>query len=141
MINSIPDEWNCQFLILGSESDLFTGLEIVEKTDHKAVNLCGSFNLRELINLMSRLSAVISGDTGPMHIAAALNLKQIAIFGSTHPKLGFSPQNDKAIVVKTDIKCQPCSLHGFSKCPKKHLRCLKEIDPQKIKSILHDILF
>lgn len=139
-INSVPDDWNCLFLILGSEEDLMMGLELVEKTDHKIINLCGKLGLRLLIGLMSHLEVVISGDTGPMHIAAGLNLNQIAIFGATHPLLGFSPRNNKAVILTRGIDCQPCSLHGDSKCPRRHFRCMLEIEPEQIKQSLQSFL-
>jgi len=74
-----------------------------------------------------------------MHLAAALRKPQIAIFGGTHPRLGFAPLNDKAIVLTADLACQPCSLHGRNKCPKGTFECMKQITPEMVEKALENI--
>ena len=126
-IDSVPTEWNCQFLIFGSnvERDLAEELEILTET--KIMNLCGELNLQQLVTAIDRMDVVISNDSGPMHMAAALEKPQIAIFGATHPKLGFAPMNKKAITLSADLQCQPCSLHGSKACPLDHFNCMKQV--------------
>lgn len=131
-IDSVPNEWNCQFLIFGSkeENDLADELNSLTKTN--IVDLCGKLDLQKLVSAINKMDAVITNDSGPMHIAAALEKPQIAIFGATHPKLGFAPMNKKAIILSADLPCQPCSLHGEEECPKKHLNCMKSITTAQI---------
>jgi len=64
-----------------------------------------------------------------MHIAAAFEVPQIALFGPTHPKLGFAPLNPNAEVLTLDLDCSPCTLHGNSRCPKDHFKCMKDLSP------------
>jgi heptosyltransferase II len=89
---------------------------------------------------MNDLDLVISNDSGPMHIAAALQKNQIALFGATHPILGFSPMNNNATVICKNISCQPCSLHGSERCPKGHFDCMNKIKPIEIAEESQKIL-
>ncbi len=139
-IDSIPAEWKCEFIILGSKSERNLFDELQKQTKTELVDLCGKLSISQLISAIDQCDVIISNDSGPMHIAAALKIPQIAIFGATHPKLGFAPLNEKAIILKADLPCQPCSLHGGEKCPKKHFRCMKEIKPAKLKQELKKVL-
>lgn len=129
LIKMSPDDY--QFIILGSNAERELAASICE--DERTIDLCGQLNLLELVALIDTADWVISSDSGPMHIAAALGKQQIAIFGATHPRLGFAPQNPRAEVLVANLPCQPCSLHGGAECPKKHFNCMHKI---KISSIL-----
>ncbi len=140
-IRTVPDKWNCQFVIMGSKKEEKLGIELKEKTQTDIKNLCGKVNIPQLIVLIDKMNVVISNDSGPMHIAAALKKPQIAIFGSTHTSLGFAPQNKNAVILQANLKCQPCSLYGTEKCPKGTFECMREITPEEIKKSLESILF
>jgi len=131
---------NYQIVLLGSlsENGLVEKLIKLSKPDLK--NLCGKLSISELISLIDQLDLVISNDSGPMHIAAALHKPQIAIFGATHPNLGFAPLNDKAITLSANLVCQPCSLHGSKKCPLEHFNCMRFISADQILNSLKAIL-
>ncbi len=131
-INRVPESWNCQFILLGSYDEKYICTRIRNNCDIKPVDLCGYFDIRQLIGFCANLNGVISNDSGPMHISAALGLPQIAIFGSTHTSLGFRPLNKKAIIMESDIKCQPCTLHGQKECPKGHFNCMRNIKPTNL---------
>ncbi len=120
-----------RFILLGSAADSRTAQRIAQGRRDIA-NLCGKFDFEQLAGVLAQCDLVISGDSGPMHLAAALNRPQIAIFGGTHPRLGFAPQNDRAAVLCADLDCQPCSLHGLERCPQGHFNCMKLITPQQV---------
>ena len=127
-----------EFRIYGNQSDYELTRSLNAVFDD-VKNLCGKLNLRQLTAEINACDAIISGDTGPMHLAAALRKTQIAIFGGTHPRLGFAPLNDKAIVLTADLACQPCSLHGRNKCPKVTFECMKQITPEMVEKALENI--
>jgi len=131
-IDSVPIKWNFRFLIFGSKAEKLLANELNSLTKTNIVDLCGKLDLQQLVYAINKMDAVITNDSGPMHIAAALEKPQIAIFGATHPKLGFAPMNKKAILLSADLPCQPCSLHGGEECPKKHLNCMKSITTAQI---------
>jgi heptosyltransferase-2 len=91
----------------------------------KAVNL----PLNKFMSLIKRCDCFITNDSGPMHIASALGVPVVAIFGPTHPKLGFSPLGPENVVLTANVKCSPCSLHGEKKCHKKSRLCMDLIQP------------
>lgn len=139
-INLIPDKYKCQFVILGSKADKEFAEKIVERTGVKVFNLCGKVNISELIVLINELDLVISNDSGPMHIAAALKKPQIAIFGGTHSVLGFSPLNYNALLLQANLPCQPCSAHGLAKCPLDTLECMTKITPGHLRDAFIELV-
>ncbi|MDP8269620.1 MAG: lipopolysaccharide heptosyltransferase II [Candidatus Tenebribacter davisii] len=139
-INSVPDAWNCRFIIFGSEAELDLADKLDSLTKSIILDLCGKLTLQQLVTAIDKMDVLITNDSGPMHIAAALKKPQIAIFGATHPKLGFAPMNRKAIVLSADLSCQPCTLHGGEKCPKKHFKCMRSISSEQIINSLNSII-
>ena len=139
-IDSVPSEWNCQFLIFGSKAEIGLADELNSLTDIGIIDLCGELTLQQLVFAINKMDVIITNDSGPMHIAAALAKLQIAIFGATHPKLGFAPMNKKAILLSANLQCQPCSLHGSDNCPKKHFNCMKSISAEQILNSLKTLI-
>ncbi|HOR30115.1 MAG TPA: glycosyltransferase family 9 protein, partial [Candidatus Syntrophosphaera thermopropionivorans] len=137
LINSHPQY--C-FTLLGSTADKDICDNISKHCPGNCINQCSTMSLSELYRELSTFQLIISGDTGPMHLAATLNKPQIAIFGGTHPRLGFKPLNDKAIVLCADLPCQPCSLHGKDKCPEGHFDCMNAINPALLSSAIKKAL-
>ncbi len=88
--------------------------------------------LGKLAALIRRCNCLISNDSGPMHLASALGVPVVAIFGPTHPKLGFAPVGSKNVVLCAEVKCSPCSLHGEKKCKQKSRFCMDLIDPDRV---------
>ncbi len=119
-----------QVWLLGSNEESALAESIAAGYPSEVANLCGNFGFIELAQVMSGCDLIISGDSGPMHLAAGLGIPQIAIFGATHPRLGFAPMNDQATVLSLDLDCQPCSLHGSQRCPLGHFNCMKQLSPQ-----------
>jgi len=139
-INMVPDKYGCHFLILGAIKDNKFAEKIIERTGVKIYNLCGKVNIPELIALIDTLDIIISNDSGPMHIAAALKKPQIAIFGGTHSILGFSPLNYNAVVLQANLSCQPCSTCGLDKCPLGTMACMKAITADHLLSVFEELI-
>ncbi len=128
------------FLILGTAGEHALGELILKANPDAGINLCGKYSIAQLIKVISRLDLVISNDSGPMHLAAALGKKQIAFFGATHPALGFAPLNPNAALIVKNLSCQPCSLHGGESCPLCHFRCMNEIEAREIIRLVQSSL-
>ncbi|MCK4956016.1 MAG: lipopolysaccharide heptosyltransferase II [Candidatus Cloacimonetes bacterium] len=126
LIEMLPKDY--KIFIFGSKSENDLAKQLMADSARKLENYCGKLTLDQLCYYVQAMDLIISNDSGPMHIAAALQKKQIAIFGATHPKLGFAPQNDNAIVISADTNCQPCSLHGGKSCPLIHFNCMNSLD-------------
>lgn len=127
-----------QVWIFGSKNDHATGEEIAQLIDDKSVcfNLAGETSLAEAIDLLSFSDAVISNDSGLMHIAAALNRPLVAIYGSTSPDFT-PPLADEVAIVRTGISCSPC----FERtCRYGHYHCLTELESSMAIDALDNLI-
>ncbi len=104
------------------------------------VNVVGKTSIRRLVALIDRADILITNDSGPMHIGAALKKPQVAIFGPTTPSLGFYPYNRNARIVERNLECRPCNRHGPQKCPLEHFRCMNNISVEDVFEAVHLVL-
>jgi len=122
-----------QVWLFGSDKDVPITNAIQQLAHHQCVDLGGKTKLGEAIDLMALCDTVISNDSGLMHVAAALNKKLIAIFGSSDP-YHTPPMHPNAEIEYLKLDCSPC----FKRvCPLGHLDCLKQIKPSQISSHLN----
>ncbi|PCH63154.1 MAG: lipopolysaccharide heptosyltransferase II [SAR86 cluster bacterium] len=128
-----------QVWIFGSLSDKKIAGEIESLIEDKnglaCKNLTSKTNLAEAIDLMSVTSAVLSNDSGLMHIGAALDKPVVAIYGSTTADFT-PPLSNKAKLLSTEISCRPCFKR---ECPLGHLRCLTEVSAGSAIQALGDL--
>ena len=124
-------------ILLGSKSDRAFATEILSLANlpKNILNWCGSTSLDEAIALIGLSKAIISNDSGLMHIAAALKTPQVAIFGSSDPA-HTPPLSDKAKVIWLNMPCSPCHKR---ECPLGHLKCLKDIQPEQVLATLNSL--
>lgn len=117
-----------QVWVMGSQKDAAAGDVIAAGSGGAAVNLCGKTRLEDAIDLLAASQAVITNDSGLMHVAAAVDTRVIAIYGSTTPDFT-PPLTDNAQVHYLRLDCSPC----FKRvCPLGHLDCLKKIDVAQV---------
>jgi heptosyltransferase II len=117
-----------QVWLFGSEKDTPVTASIQQLTRQRCQDLAGRTQLGEVIDLMSLCQIIISNDSGLMHVAAALDKKLIAIYGSSDPN-HTPPMHPQAVIEYLGLSCSPC----FERvCPLGHLNCLREIRPVKV---------
>ena len=95
--------------------------------------VAANLSLRQLMALISGCALFVTNDSGPMHMATALGVPVVAIFGPTQPMLGFWPLGDEDVVLTAGLPCSPCSLHGERKCPRGSWECLQRV---KVEDVL-----
>jgi heptosyltransferase II len=105
--DKIAAVFNCRIIVLGGKSDVDAAAEVCRFARTGLINLAGKTSLQEAIYLISRCRLFISNDSGLMHVAGALNIPTIAIFGSTNPKTT-APLGDQSVVVRREVFCSPC---------------------------------
>jgi len=133
---------NQPVILMGGKEDAVTGEEIASYFDtrHKThdvgqneskttiYNACGKYNLNGSASLVRQAKQVVSHDTGLMHIAAAFQKDIISVWGNTIPEFGMYPFRTKYKVLEVNnLSCRPCSKIGYSKCPKGHFKCMRDI--------------
>lgn len=134
----IREGW--QVWLMGSAKDQPVAETIRQQLDEDqqslCINLAGTTQLDEAIALMALADAVVTNDSGLMHIAAALERPLVVIYGSTSP--GFTPPLAKQVkMLSLNLDCSPC----FERhCPKKHHRCLKDLPPAQVLEALQELV-
>ncbi len=118
----------------------------------RVMNLAGVTSLRDLMSIISQADAVVSNDSGPMHLGYAVGTPLVSIFGSTDPALtgppscvrpednGFDSEIEfglSDVVLKTDLECSPCFER---KCPRGDVLCLRQITPEEVFDALSQIV-
>ena len=115
-------------VIFGGPGEVDITLDIEKSLLEKGVknyqNLAGKTTIPELINHISNLDLFITGDSGPMHVAAAFEVPTVAIFGPTKDDETSQWMNEKSIIVKKNLDCQPCMKRT---CPLQHHNCMNLI--------------
>jgi heptosyltransferase-2 len=127
-----------QVWLMGSAKDKqVTDLvvDVVADKDH-IKNLAGATNLTQAIQLIALSDAVVTNDSGLMHISAALDKPLVVIYGSTSPE-HTPPLARHVKIVSLNLECSPC----FEReCPKEHNNCMKELLPSQVMFALDDLL-
>ncbi len=126
-----------QVALLGSPQDLPVCAEIVAQTGHEGVlNLAGATTLAEALALVGRANAMVSNDSGLLHIASALNRPVIGLYGPTDPDHA-PPFSDLARSISLRLPCAPCRQRI---CPLGHQNCLKQISAAMVWHELQPML-
>jgi heptosyltransferase-2 len=133
----IAHEPDAHIILLGSKGDHALGEAIISQVINASQiqNWCGETSLDEAIALIGMSKALISNDSGLMHIGAALKVPQVAIFGSSDPQ-HTPPLSDKAQVIWLHLPCSPCHKR---ECPLGHLQCLKNISPDNVFEAIQNL--
>jgi ADP-heptose:LPS heptosyltransferase len=129
----IQQQTNCAWILFGGKGDLQLCGRIeaeIQSSKFKVQNLCGKTSLRELMALLKICRVLLTNDTGPMHVAAALGTPVVVPFGSTSPELTGPglPGDARNHLLKSDAPCSPCFLR---ECPI-DFRCMNGISVEQV---------
>ena len=105
--DALSEEWGASVVLMGSVPEMPLSAEIEAAMRRKPVNLAGKTTVRELMALLALCGFLVTNDSGPMHIAAALGVPLVAIFGPTDWRTT-SPWTRRARIVRVDVDCSPC---------------------------------
>ena len=123
----------CDILIFGGDNEKSIANDIEKILINKGIknyqNLAGKTSIVELANLISSLDLFITGDSGPMHLAANFQIPTISIFGPTKADETSQWMNKNSTVLKKNLDCQPCMKR---ECPLKHHNCMKLIQAEEV---------
>ena len=117
-----------QVWLFGSTKDRQVTHAVDQLTGGQCIDLAGSTSLSDAVDLLALASAVVTNDSGLMHLAAAVNVPVLAIYGSSDPRYT-PPLSGKARIVSLNLECSPCFKR---ECPLGHLNCLNKISPEMV---------
>jgi len=92
--------------------------------------------VKSVAELYGRAEFVLTGDTAPQHIAAAMGSWVFSLFGPTVREFGFWPYSERGVVIEESVTCRPCGIHGHQKCPEGTHICMKSITCEKVIDII-----
>jgi 3-deoxy-D-manno-octulosonic-acid transferase/heptosyltransferase-1 len=134
LADRLQKESFCRVVFTGSRQDQEEVDKIIQRMDENPLNLTGQTNLKELAYFYSRCQLLVSTDTGPMHIAAAMGCPVVALFGPTAPwRTG--PYGPGHAVIRQEMECSPCLK---KKC--EDLRCMRDITVDSVFSAVEQRL-
>lgn len=122
-----------KILIFGSATDRPEAEAVLGRVRSEVLNLAGETSLREMMQILSRCSILLTNDSGAMHVGAGLGVPTLAVFGPTVKAFGFFPRGPRTAVVETSgLDCRPCAVHGSARCPQGHFRCMTDLSVERV---------
>ena len=121
------ERWGAKVLVFGSKGEKAIGDRVCRAMKHEALNLCGKTSLEVAMGFMGLCRFFVTNDSGLMHMAAALGIPTVAVFGSTdHVTTG--PRGPKTRIARRPVSCAPCLKQ---ECPTDH-RCMLGLTPETV---------
>ena len=129
-----------EIVLLGSANEARLTRKIqngaIENNVKQIHDFAGRTSINDLINIVSELDILITGDSGTMHLAAAFNIPTIAIFGPTDSSSTSQWKNKNSVILSRNLECQPCMKRS---CPLLHHNCMKSINPDEVIDAIMNI--
>jgi lipopolysaccharide heptosyltransferase II len=133
--SAIAGESKAKWILFGTKNDQEIGETIATALGDNCTNRIGQTTMEELILELRTCRAVLTNDTGTMHLASLLGVPVVAVFGSTEPALT-GPLGNSHVIVRRHVECSPCFLR---ECPI-DFRCMKEVTTQQVVDAMMSIL-
>jgi heptosyltransferase-2 len=133
LVELMPDQ---TFLVVGDKTDESYARHICGGFEGRAVSLAGLTDLATAGEVLRQCRALVTNDSGLMHLGCAVNLPVVAVFGSTVREFGFFPFRAKSRVLECRVACRPCTTIGRDTCRIKILECLEKTAPQAVRDAL-----
>lgn len=134
------EESQTRIVLLGSREDQDLCFRISDLMKRKPLIAAGKMSFLQSAALISKCSVILSNDSAPVHMAVAMKIPVVEIYGSTVPGFGFAAYGENNIILEKPLYCRPCGIHGKNKCPEKHFRCMKEITAQEVFKAVRSII-
>jgi len=124
-------------VLLGGAEDVSLAQELSRRLRVPVLDSTGQLSLRHTAALLEQCRLLLSNDSGLMHMATALRVPVVAIFGPTVQEFGFYPFRACAQVVSAEVACRPCSTKGSTRCPRRHHHCMQQVTVAQVCAAAH----
>lgn len=122
-------------VLVGGKSDKELCARIIAKAGVSAYNFAGEFTIPETTELLRHCEMLICNDSAPTHMGVAAGIRVNTIYCSTVPSFGFFPYGEYDNSIGLDeLRCKPCGIHGYKKCPESHFDCGLKLTPESVIS-------
>jgi lipopolysaccharide heptosyltransferase II len=141
LIKRVTKELQLKVIIIGNRGDIEIGKRILRKVESPAIiSVMGKTTLAQMAALIKASNLFLGNDSGPLHIALALKIPAVAIFGSTSPEQVIGPQ-ERCVVIRKNLACSPCYVHQYDYRPDcKDFRCLNDITVDEVFTAVKNVL-
>jgi ADP-heptose:LPS heptosyltransferase len=133
-ITTICQAMHYPIILIGGKNETEISCAVSQNTGNHVLNLVGRTSIHESASLVRDANIVLTNDTGMMHIAAAFGKKILSFWGNTIPEFGMSPYRPHPLSKVSEVEglgCRPCSKLGYQKCPRRHFRCMMDLNMQE----------
>lgn len=137
LLDRIQSEYNCNIVVTGAPGERTRAKDLIGICDRKPYNLAGDTSIGELPAVLEACSLFMGVDTAALHIAAAVGIPTVGIFGPSS-WTNWAPRGRDHLVLKKGFSCQPCSRKGCD--GSENSRCLSELTAQEIHTMMEKIL-
>lgn len=135
LIDKLVGKMGANVVLTGVDADVPLIERVLQQAQQRAINLAGQTSLPQLVALLMRADLLISGDSGPLHMAVGCGVPIIGIYGPTNPILG-GPASADATVLRSGIWCSPCyNARDSAECPFFTTQCMKNILPAQVYNV------
>jgi heptosyltransferase-2 len=134
-LNALLSHTDADIILFGTPSELPVSIAIASELQPAPINLTGKTTIADLPALLAQCHVFLGNDSGAMHVAAAVGLPVVAVFGPTDPE-GTAPVTPRVTIVQQKPYCSPCFLRH---CPTDH-RCMTAVTPAMVESVLQSCL-
>lgn len=117
-------------VLAGAPDEIDVARHVADRAGQGVINLAGQTTIPQLVALVAGAAGALMNDTGPMHLAVALERPLVVIHGPTNP-LRTGPYRQPGAVARLDLPCSPCYLKKLADCPHHH-RCMRELSPPEV---------
>jgi heptosyltransferase-2 len=139
--DALSEEAHASVYLIGAGQDEEAAAAVAGMARSRVNNLAGRTSLSEWLSLIAAMDLVITNDSSPTHIACALRVPVVTVFGPTTTDQGFSPWGNSSRVVETaGLACRPCGEHGARRCPEGHFQCMGRVRPGHVLAAARELL-
>lgn len=136
LVSQLGARLGARSVLFGSAQEAALAAQIAASSPAATISLAGKTSLREFIDLVAGCDAYITNDTGTMHVAAALGVPTLAIFGPTNEH-ETAPLGPRVETIVGEAECRPCKLRH---CPYGHHKCMTSITVEQVLAQLQPLL-
>ena len=137
--DALVEQHGCRIVVIGSGKEREAVEALASQMKPRPVTAAGSLTFRQMAALIDQAALLVSGDTGPMHVASALGIPQIALFGATSPQW-YGPRSKHALSLLHEVPCGPCDQKVCANTGADYLRCLKLITVEEALTAAQKLL-